>query len=86
VDPEADWDALEFRAEPGDRLVVVTDGLAETMSPDGHLLGRRELRRIILAERSAPLKDFCPAVLRRVAEHRGDAEAKDDMSILALEV
>lgn len=45
--PEADWEEVQFQLSPGARLFIGSDGLTETESPGGHLLGEDGLIAIL---------------------------------------
>jgi sigma-B regulation protein RsbU (phosphoserine phosphatase) len=81
--------ALDLRA--GDRLVLYTDGLVDTFSPDGQALGRDRLMRL-LAECSDEAGDaggpdaFCAGVFELLLRHRGEGEQFDDMAMLVVDV
>lgn len=76
--------ALDLRA--GDRLVLYTDGLVDTFSPDGLALGREHLMTL-LAERHADGPDeFCASVFDLLLRYRGEGEQFDDMAMLVVDV
>jgi serine phosphatase RsbU (regulator of sigma subunit) len=75
--------ALE-RLEPGDALILYTDGLTEAGDADGRLLGEAPVREAL---ESAPIgepAELRSRVLERVRRHRGRAAASDDLTLLVL--
>ncbi|WP_246080970.1 PP2C family protein-serine/threonine phosphatase [Modestobacter altitudinis] len=74
------------RLEPGDRLVLYTDGITEARSPDGEFFGEARLAEFILAAASAgdPAPETVRQLMRRVLEHQAD-QLQDDASIVMLE-
>ncbi|MFF4652281.1 PP2C family protein-serine/threonine phosphatase [Streptomyces sp. NPDC001380] len=75
----------ETRVEPGDRLVVVSDGVHTAASAQGEQYGERALARAVLATRLLPPADVPRAVLRELAGHRGTLPVEDDAVVLCLD-
>jgi serine phosphatase RsbU (regulator of sigma subunit) len=75
----------ELRLEPGDRLVLYTDGITEARSPQGEFFGEQRLSDFISA--AAAAGDAAPETVRRlmrhVLEHQAD-QLQDDASIVIL--
>lgn len=83
-DPEAVLG--EETLEPGDRLLIYTDGVTEARAADGQLFGRQRL--VEFAERSADAGLPAPETLRRIAREvaaHQDAPPVDDATLLLLE-
>lgn len=72
-----------FVLEPGDRLLLYSDGVTETMNAEGELFGRRRLLDLVGADRSGDVQDLLDAILGAVDAWRGSGEPKDDLSLLA---
>ncbi|MGX1560302.1 PP2C family protein-serine/threonine phosphatase [Streptomyces sp. NPDC055506] len=82
---ETDYVAQEFRAEPGDRLVFVSDGVYGVASPGGEAYGDTALARAIQSTRLLPAADVPRAVLRELSGHRGGPVADDDALVVCLD-
>ncbi|WND23845.1 PP2C family protein-serine/threonine phosphatase [Streptomyces violaceus] len=82
---ETDYVAQEFRAEPGDRLVFVSDGVYDVASPGGETYGDIALARAIQSTRLLPAADVPRAVLRELNGHRGRPVADDDALVVCLD-
>jgi serine phosphatase RsbU (regulator of sigma subunit) len=76
----------ETRLEPGDRLVLYTDGITEARSPDGEFFGERRLADFISAAAAAgdPAPETVRRLMRHVLSHQAD-QLQDDASIVILE-
>ncbi|MDF3299208.1 PP2C family protein-serine/threonine phosphatase [Streptomyces tropicalis] len=82
---ETDYEVQEFRAEPGDRLVFVSDGVHSVSSPEGEAYGEAALSRAILATRLLPAAEVPRAILRELGGHRGRPAADDDALVVCLD-
>ncbi|MFJ4471667.1 PP2C family protein-serine/threonine phosphatase [Streptomyces sp. NPDC089424] len=82
---ETDYVAQEFRAEPGDRLIFVSDGVYDVASPGGEVYGDAALARAILATRLLPAAEVPRAVLRELTGHRGRPAPDDDALVVCLD-
>ncbi len=83
VEPGETYSAAVTTIEPGDVVVLYTDGV-ETLSPTGQLLTLPTLSRVI---REAPgsARSVGDAIVRAVRRHQGDRPAFDDLTLLCLE-
>ncbi len=70
--------------QPGDLMLLYTDGLTETMNRDGELFGLDRLREALLAYREGPLQNYGLTILRRVSDFRDGYPPSDDVSFIAL--
>jgi adenylate cyclase len=78
--------SARVRLQPGEMLCLMTDGVVEAQNAAGELYGAARLQRILSAQREAAagahaIVDALHADVRRFS---GDAEAADDLTILAL--
>jgi sigma-B regulation protein RsbU (phosphoserine phosphatase) len=83
--PEIAYEAQQVRLEPGDKLVLYSDGVTECQNPEGDVFGDARLRSaaLVAAQSGAPkLTDVLGASLR---EWRGASDFEDDISVLVLE-
>ncbi|MGW5598568.1 PP2C family protein-serine/threonine phosphatase [Streptomyces rochei] len=82
---ETDYVAQEFRVEPGDRLLFVSDGVYAVASPKGEAYGDAALARAIQATRLLPAAEVPRAVLRELTGHRGRPVPDDDALVVCLD-
>jgi len=74
-----------LRVEPGDRLVVASDGVYDVASPAGERFGERALARAMANTRLLPPSQVPHAVLAELARHRGEPPPDDDAMVLCLD-
>jgi serine phosphatase RsbU (regulator of sigma subunit) len=76
----------ETRLEPGDRLLLYTDGITEARSPKGEFFGEQRLVDFISAAAAAgdPAPETVRRLMRHVLTHQAD-QLQDDASIVVLE-
>jgi serine/threonine protein phosphatase PrpC len=76
----------ETRLEPGDRLLLYTDGITEARSPDGEFFGEQRLADFVGAAVAAgePSPEMVRRLMRHILDHQAD-QLQDDASIVALE-
>ena len=83
---EAKPDYCETRLEPGDRLLLYTDGITEARSPDGEFFGEQRLADFIATAVAAgdPAPEMVRRLIRRLLVHQAD-QLQDDATIVVLE-
>lgn len=81
---ETQYVAKEFEVLPGDRLLIVSDGVYAALSPQGEGYAQRALARALHAGMLLPAATVPRAVLRHLAEYRA-AEPLDDSLVLCVD-
>ncbi|MFJ5803589.1 PP2C family protein-serine/threonine phosphatase [Streptomyces decoyicus] len=81
---ETHYVAKEFEVLPGDRLLIVSDGVYAAVSPEGEGYARRALARALHASTLLPAATVPRAVLRDLADYR-DAESLDDSLVVCID-
>ena len=70
---------------PGDILLLYSDGLVETMSPEGDQYGWDRLKRLMEGlDDSAGASEVRDLILREVWDFKGDAEQIDDVTMVVV--
>jgi serine phosphatase RsbU (regulator of sigma subunit) len=77
---------FEIKLEPGDRLVIFSDGVPDAVNEAGEQYGYRRMRAYMESNQDLPAKFLADGLAADVAEWRGNAPAFDDLTLLVLEV
>jgi sigma-B regulation protein RsbU (phosphoserine phosphatase) len=70
--------------EPGDALLLYTDGMIEASDAAGTEFGVGRLTRAFLEVRDLPADEVARALIRRVTEWTGGGEPEDDRTVVVL--
>jgi len=72
--------------QPGDRLVLYTDGLTDILSPDGRPFGLGRLKNTLLTHAHLRPDELCRITFAELSAYQGEAEQYDDMTMLVIAV
>lgn len=85
VVPDSDFCELGTHLEPGDLLVLYTDGITEANDPDGNLYGLERLVNIILENRNQTLETLAAIVDAEITEFASGEPFADDRTLVFLQ-
>jgi sigma-B regulation protein RsbU (phosphoserine phosphatase) len=74
----------ELKLNPGDILLLYTDGVTEAMNPQGALFGEERLEKTLRDNRQKPLKELLESVLASVKQFAGEREQSDDITLFGI--
>jgi sigma-B regulation protein RsbU (phosphoserine phosphatase) len=79
------FEAFDTRLAPGDRLIILSDGVTECPNPEGEFLGEVGIDRLLrdLADVSGP--ELFESLMWKLCEFSGKAEFPDDISGIVFE-
>ena len=77
--------AIEIDLEPGDRILLYTDGITEVFDDRGDMLGVEGLRNFVRECSLLPFDEMLPAILERIAAWR-QGPFVDDVTLVLAEV
>jgi phosphoserine phosphatase RsbU/P len=80
--PEAEYTTARLKLEPGDTLVLFSDGVTEAMDPDEQMFGVPRLREILTGQTECPLDQLQKCVLEAVENFARGASQADDLTML----
>jgi sigma-B regulation protein RsbU (phosphoserine phosphatase) len=80
--PEAQYTAVCLKLEPGDTLVLFSDGVTEAMDPDEQMFGIARLKELLTGQMECPLEQLQKCVLEAVENFARGAHQADDLTLL----
>ncbi|MFM7425855.1 MAG: SpoIIE family protein phosphatase [Elainella sp.] len=75
---------IELHLEPGDGIVLYTDGIPEAANLTGELYGVERLCAVIGAVWQLPAAQICETVVQNLKAHIGDQKVFDDVTLLVV--
>ena len=82
--PDGAYAEERLLLEPGDTLVVYTDGVTEAQDNRGREFGEERLTDVVRAQMSLPPARLQEHLLASVREFAGDTPIRDDLTLLLL--
>ena len=82
--PGFQYEHFELALEPGDTLVVVSDGVTEATNNDGEFYGEERLNPLLASLHGRCAHEVRDAIIESVKEFSGPKGAGDDVTILVL--
>ena len=80
--PEAEYTAVCLKLEPGDTLVLFSDGVTEAVDPDEQMFGTPRLKQLLTGQLECPLEHIQKCVLEGVENFARGAHQADDLTLL----
>jgi len=80
--PEAEYTAVCLKLEPGDTLVLFSDGVTEAVDPDEQMFGIARLKELLTGQLECPLELLQKCVLEAVENFARGAHQADDLTLL----
>ncbi len=72
------------RFEPGDRMLLYTDGVVEAMDAREQEFSEKQLLKLLNANASKSSTDLVQGLVAAIERHRGTAPQSDDITVLSL--
>jgi serine phosphatase RsbU (regulator of sigma subunit) len=82
---EAEYEAISITLQPGDTLILTTDGVLEATSPRGEQFGFQRMEQA-MGEESSRALEVTTRLLRDVRRHVGEAAPYDDLTLITFGV
>ena len=81
--PEAEYVVSRYRLEPGDTLVLFSDGVTEAMDPEDELYGMNRLHELLMkTKEDCALEELKTCILESVENFTRGARQADDLTLL----
>jgi len=84
IDEEARYQTAHIALQPGDSIVLYTDGVTEAMDPTEHLYSADRLLATVSSNPSRSPKDCVVGILDAVRTFASGADQSDDVTLLAI--
>jgi sigma-B regulation protein RsbU (phosphoserine phosphatase) len=85
VEPDEQYQTVDWRLQPGDRVVLFTDGLVEARNDAGVPFGRNRVETVASELISRPLDEAIGELLARAEGHLRGADFEDDFTLIGIE-
>jgi phosphoserine phosphatase RsbU/P len=82
--PEAEYCTARVKLEPGDTLVLFSDGVTEAMDPQEDLFGMPRLVKLLAGHNETPLDELKRVVLEAVENFAHGTSQADDLTLLLI--
>lgn len=70
--------------QPGDLVLIGTDGIWEARSADGEEFGKDRIREVMASNANRPAADLAAELVARLHAFRGDAPVRDDITFVLI--
>ncbi len=82
--PQTEFKTDKSTLEPGDTLILFTDGISEAMTHRREMFGLQRLQKVVESGAAFPLEKLQASILRAVEEFTQGAQQADDITLLLL--
>jgi len=82
--PDATFKSSACNLQPGDTLVLFSDGVTEAMNPDDQEFGHARLREVLAGHPNASVEEIQAAILTAVEDFTRGARQADDLTLLLI--
>jgi serine phosphatase RsbU (regulator of sigma subunit) len=76
------WEKKVVQFDPGDVLVLYTDGVTEAQNAEGDFFGREQLLKAVNKSAGGSAKAVREGILGKIAKFVGDAPQLDDIALV----
>ena len=86
IHPDVDYETLEIVLEPGDTLVLYTDGLVEAQKTSRELFGFERLETVVQRGRGLAPEKLIDQIVHEIGLFTSPAQLHDDMTIVVVQL
>jgi sigma-B regulation protein RsbU (phosphoserine phosphatase) len=79
------YEESQVQLNPGDQLVVFSDGISEAVNHDGEEFGEARVSELATANRDASSAELIEKILQKVGDFAGDRPQMDDMTLVVVQ-
>jgi sigma-B regulation protein RsbU (phosphoserine phosphatase) len=84
IEPDASYEQRTLRLEPGDFILLYTDGVTDAIDPQQRMFGMQRLERVLLDQCGQPAAQVIAALEGAVDDFAGATPAFDDIAMMAI--
>jgi serine phosphatase RsbU (regulator of sigma subunit) len=84
IDEDATWTEASIQIEPGDILILYTDGIPDAQNPDGDQFNERRIIDIVHERLDSSAQEIQAALLNAVQQFSDGAAQFDDITLLVI--
>lgn len=86
IDDSIEYDSSQRSIEPGQVIVIGTDGIWEMHNNIGEMFGKKALMKIIRNNHTASARQIVDTVIEALKQFRGDEAPEDDITLVVIKV
>ena len=86
LDETFEYESFQRRIEPGQVIIIGTDGIWEMNNPAGEMFGKEALMEIIRSNHTASARQIVNTVIGVLDQFRGDEAPMDDITMVVIKV
>jgi sigma-B regulation protein RsbU (phosphoserine phosphatase) len=83
---EREYEEVGFQAQPGDLIVLYSDGVEDQLNPDGEEYGRRGLSRLLERRWQEPAQVIADAIFKDLDRFAEGTAITDDQTLIVMRV
>ena len=81
---DATFEQRAVQFEPGDLVLLYTDGITDAIDKRDRGFGVQQLQRMLVQAQNAPVADVVACIKRSLQTHVGDLAPFDDVTMIAV--
>ena len=86
LDDSFEYDSFHRRIEPGQIIMIGTDGIWEMRNQAGEIFGKKALMEIIRSNQTASARQIVDTVTEVLEQFRGDEAPEDDITLVVIKM
>jgi len=86
VSEKAAYQEFQRRIQPGQIILIGTDGIWESQNSRREMFGKKRFRDLIRTHARKPAREILNSVIRNLDEFRGRLAKEDDVTLVVIKV